>query len=721
MGGVLGGILGGVSRQIGKVFGLVSHHEIFTDIQVSNLLTPGKADSFARKNAKHQAFGNHGDYFHNYRGWQREYRKKYSKKFLENLGYAPTSTASTQVPNDTTIEAELTSLGYDVSTIISARNQIMDLDDKKDYYLMGHTQLNGFDPFTGVYAVGGKNYVLHSYVAGATDNDLDVTWRRDHEDAIIENLIANYSYDEINNTVAIDTFTYTVGSLDSTVYDSSGASIYRNVYRTICTHPTEPDVVIETPVEYLYVTDSDPMYSQEVLWIRYRTTDTVTRYYAEPVVDAGRLYITGEVDITAIIPLKVDNSMVDLDSRKLDRMLRRLNLSGEDLRESIENPDMDSAYLMTGIDPTVSDVPAIDKTVFQMFDLMSPGSGNVNISIDQLSMKYSFEVVKTVETGVIADVGKYIKENTGSSTMLLKYQINSTEYRQLSISEFSQTYTVSGHGFTSDFGSSAGLCRLVIPLDIYNGLSYKEFVEVYERSLCLLAYSMEVVKVKWYETSAFGSILKIVGIALLVIGVGGVLLAISQGITMFAATTTLAATIASSLGTTLSLGALMAVAVLELVVVSAVSSAALSYLAEKVGGATGALLAAIGTLVVTYYGANGASTSFTASQWMMAANNALSTYTQWIGHQTENVMNSIEDYMSIMGAKIEDLESKLEEFENDVSRGFSDLIGEPNSIYNTIERMCSSITTTDVSNLVDYGTQIEYAINVRTNVVSGIG
>lgn len=102
--------------------------------------------------------------------------------------------------------------------------------------------------------------------------------------------------------------------------------------------------------------------------------------------------------------------------------------------------------------------------------------------------------------------------------IVLRVQVNSTEYITLQISNFTQTYTISGNKITAYLDSTGGYTRMIIPLDLLNKLKYKDFVYIYERSLCLLAaFSLEVVEVKWYETAALGTLIKIAAIVFMLI------------------------------------------------------------------------------------------------------------------------------------------------------------------------------------------------------------
>lgn len=798
----MGGFIDDVISFIGRPFGVYTHNETFTDLQVSNLLTPGEADKNARKTAKYHAKGNAMEYFQGYRQFQRDYRKKYSQQFMERQGYDPSSTATATIATEEKTELYLEGLyGYVDVNVEEYGDRFLSLSEKGTHAVQ---QIAGYDFPTGRIITGGKNYNSHQYVELPDDTQLEVTSTRLYDETIVQNFTDNYAYDGAYAYTSGEQ--YLVGALSSAVNGS-------DEYETVCVHQPKdyadiiasativagdsatvsypddvdtngfvtldevtggsvnilvtlpvsaaidntlrvtidgvdtdytvdqamidngltieysgyttatmaqlPDLTVYTPVERIVNVVTNTAYGTEVSYASYRVASgeigTEKRYWVVVSGTVTDIYDTVVLNITTIVPMKEDNVMVDTDNYKLNRMLRKLNLSGDQLKSSIENPDMDSAYLMTGIDPQYND-PIINEVLFKMFDLISPGSGNITISISKLSMKYTFTLQESLVSGSIGAVGDYTRSQTGTGAgvvLTLRYQGDTNEYKQLIVSNFVQTYTISGKGFTAYLDSTGGYCRLAIPLNLLNSLPYKKFEWVYGRSLCMLAYATDTVEVKWYETGAFGTLLKIVGIVLTIISLGSVLAA---GQTMFAASYGLAAAI---IGGPLTLAMVQAVIILEFVVVAALASVATGFLAEQIGGAFGAVLAAVGTLVLAKYGSNGASTSFTAEQWLMAADKTLSTYMQWISHKMETLQMEAEAFMEDIQNEIDELREKNEEFGNDVGRNFTAAIGAPNSIYNTIDRYCSEVYTTSVEHLVEYGNQIAYAVKTRTNVWTG--
>lgn len=332
-----------------------------------------------------------------------------------------------------------------------------------------------------------------------------------------------YETDSLNVESLVDSYSVVINNEE--LYDvgliSSNTTGDPLEYTTIVTLQSDgvTEVSISTLVEYFTDSTSNALLLKEQLYVYYLSTDTNYYVYIEDMdtVPSG-LYTDTTVEITAIIPLKEDNVVKDLEDYKLKRMLSKLNLAPDDLVESLQNTDMDSAYIMTGIHPGETS-PAACKALYQTFDTAAEGSGAVTISMDKLSMKYTFDMEKEVISGNVQAVGTYSKTLV-DDVMVMIYQGSATEYKKITITEYTQVYTISGQGMSTGLNGDAAYSRVIIPLQILNGLRYREFTDVYERSLCMLAFSTEVVTVKWYETGAFGVVLKIVAVIITIFSWG---------------------------------------------------------------------------------------------------------------------------------------------------------------------------------------------------------
>lgn len=684
---VIDGPLGDIGlRAIFKVFGIATHNETFTDLQITNLLTPDAADKSARRTSKHASKGNAMLYFNGYKGFQREYRKKYSAQFMERQGYAPSSTATAIIATKVKTKAYLQTLyGYSNVSISSFGDRYLTLLEKSRHAVQ---QIVGYEFATGQIVISGKIYNNHQYLELVDDTKLQVTSTRLYNETIVQNLTDNYAYDGTKIYVVTDV--YIVGTINGTINVD-------DKYETVCVHTlgTLPDLVVLTPVERIVNVVTRAEYGTEASYASYRVLSgevgTETRYWVD-VTNTQNIYDTNVLAITAIIPMKENNVMVDTDAYKLTRMLRKLNLSGDQLKTSIENPDMDAAYLMMGIDPQYNDA-ITNEVLFKMFDYISPGSGNINISLSQLSMTYRFTMVKSIITGSIGVPGTYARIQSGSGTgvvMTLQFQGDTNEYQQLVISGFSQDYTISGHAFTAYLDSTGGYCRLAIPLNLLNSMPYKKFVWIYERSLCMLAYSMEVVEIKWYETGAFGTLLKIVALVVTVWTLGA----------------------ASSLYA-------FVVALAKAVVIGLV----VSYIAQQIGGVAGAVIGVIaGFLLFGGFSFTDLNTLSNPELWLKMANQFINTMSQMQQHELESLIAKSTEELTELAKQTEELQSKLEEYgttDTPIAMFDSAYAGTSNEMFQSIAEYCESLISTDVSDIVRYDLQMSYAINIRTTVWSG--
>lgn len=676
------------------LFGVEGHNQTFTDIQVSNLLTPGKADKASRKNAKYNSGGIAEVYLKAHRAFQRDYRKKYSAKFMERQGYAPTSTAYTRVNDEAKTELYLESLyGYLDVAVESSRDKYLTITEKGRHAIQ---TLMGYDFATG-NVIDGGTYALTEYTEDTFDTTVLVHMKRDYIESIEDNLYANYAYNGSEVTILGEQ--YTIGMLSSTLNAS-------DEYETICTHvgSTLPEEVILTPAERKTYSVSNPAYGTEASHVSYRVISgevgTELRYWVD-LADTRDIYVKKDVAITTIVPMKEDNVMIDLEDAKLERMLKKLNLSGEQLLTSLENPGMDGAYLMTGLDPQYNDNTS-NTTMLKAFDYLSEGGSNIVVSISKLSMKYSFSMTKEIISGSIGAIGTATKTfiprvpaaevQAIQAGMILRLQVDSNEYKEITVTDFIQEYTISGQVITSYLDSTGGYCRIVIPLDVLNALKYRDFEHVYERSLCLLSFSTETVYVEWYETAAFGTLLKVIAIALLV----------------------------WSFGTSTDLSAWLW---------SMASSMAIMFVASEIGkmiGGTlgaivGAIIAVVGMSINPYIVMN------STEIWLMSAQQTLGVVNQHIQHEMAKLLVESDAYFENMKNKMEELEKDQDAMDEKSDTawalaGFdSSYAGRGVTSYQSIEQYCSGVVdSTDLSYLVDYGEQIRNTLNTRNGVVAGV-
>jgi len=623
--------------------GISPRSETFVDVQVSSLLIGGLADDNARKNCIRGSGGNLLDYGTTYKAFQRDYKKRYNKQFLTRLGYAPTTSATTRVLDIPAVLAyvQLTDALADTVERVFIRH----ISAEEAAYDWMEDNIGWSNKYSTIDIGDGKTW--EELVISDDGTDIQMDFTREPIETIVDDLTTNYSYDDINETVLIASELYDVPALNGT--DLGG------YYRTTVTLQSDgvTTVDIDTTVETLNYNTSNDVIDDEKMFVRYNRGGAEWYYYIEDLATIpGSLYTEVSVDLTAIIPLKEDGNIID-GGVKQDRMLKRLNLDADTFTTSLANDGIESAYVMTGLPPETQ-THGGKKTIFTMFNLMLEGSGDVSLSLDRLSMTYSFTMDKNTVEDSVMPTGEYSNVLTSEYdeesgfwfyTRTIRYQATDTQYKEIVVTNFLQTYVISGQTVHASFADSGDVCRLVIPLSVLNGLRYRDWVEVYEESLAMLAYAKEVVEFEWYESTNFAFVLKIVAIVITVWSLGT---AVKVGIALW----TMAAYI--------TLAYVVAAAVVVGIAVSYAVNAIMDYLINDLGLAPA--LAAIVVLAAAYFGAKVTNISVGTEQWLQLANKILDKTTAEYEHMTLEIMERSAEYIDEMREKNEYIVSQLEAF-----------------------------------------------------------
>lgn len=497
-----------------------SSKKTITDLQIVDLLEPGVAEAEGRRQAIMRCNGDSALYASVYAAYKKDYRKKYSNRFLQTIGYNPYTSALTRVLDKIAVKAYLVGKSLDVDTITILRGTYLDKYSTAKNYLQNNYD---FVNNTEVLTVDGKVYKTLLVTNGGPTLHIDIA--RYYVDAIEERLNL-YAYDGtsvwrptgLNGALE----EYLVGNILPTIVDNGGVPSY-TVDTTLVVSPFT--VITEyIPVEHFLL--DIPEISYEVMYVTYTVVGGVVDEWFSYVENLdtipSNLYVLSTINMTAILPLKENNTVYDLEERRRKRLLRKVGIIPKDMVQSLADPGLDNAYLWTGLPISNTDEVSI-KVMFKTFDYLASGSGNIAVAISQLSMNYNFTISKTTYTGKIMDVGTYSKSLSGTdtpadttglsdeynhspgtySTLVLRYQGSETEWRQITITNYTNSYTISGHSFTAYLTSSKDTGRLIIPLDVLNGLKYRDYVAVFESSLSMICYSVTVVKTKWYQTGIF--------------------------------------------------------------------------------------------------------------------------------------------------------------------------------------------------------------------------
>lgn len=243
------------------------------------------------------------------------------------------------------------------------------------------------------------------------------------------------------------------------------------------------------------------------------------------------LFTISNLPFSAIVPLKEDN-VIKEKGTNLKRMLKLLGLEYGSLLTTLNNGDIDNAYLTYAVPLNTTNQPSL-KLLYHIFSTIVLDADGLDISFGNISWKYLFNVSKATITGSIGTVGTYASELvTGTPTttglivsspmsLKLKYQVTATTVEILTISDYSLSITVgsqtNNYDLTTVPDSNNGGSynnRFLIPLDYLQSLRYKEFIVVHEESLVMVAFSVTSAKVAWYQSGWFSFLIYVAAIAL---------------------------------------------------------------------------------------------------------------------------------------------------------------------------------------------------------------
>jgi dsDNA-binding SOS-regulon protein len=263
------------------------------------------------------------------------------------------------------------------------------------------------------------------------------------------------------------------------------------------------------------------------------------------------LFITRALDFSAVIPLKEDNEIKE-EGTELRKMLKLLGLEFDDLLTTLDNDDIDNAYVAYGV-PLNTKTQGSIQLLYNIFNTIVPDADGLDISFGNVSWKYLFNVSKTTSASTLGKLGTYTSEVLNNELILTLQKTRSTK-ETLIIKDYSVIVTISGQTNSYDLSTvpdkdngDSYSNRFIIPLNYLQGLRYKDFTIVHEESLVMIAYSVQTVKVAWYQTGLFKILTTVVAIAFQVFSGVPVITAVSN-LLIATATSMLIATAGDLLG-----------------------------------------------------------------------------------------------------------------------------------------------------------------------------
>ena len=449
-----------------------------TDLTMFNLLEEGVQHKAIKKAANIRSQGNMEQYLNDVSAAKRNYKKSYRAYKLENLGYLPESDAISKTFNENAVISYIQNV-YDfsiTSIIYTNPNTIPTLLEVGIFELQS---LGEWNP---------------------------VNW------TITE---ASVVYGYTNTTIGEDGDTGNP-TIQSLLTASDGSTITRQT--SLVLHST---------------------YGSDSLIVQYNASGGAIKYFVEGTTAShDAVYDITTLAMSSIIALKENNVINPLDGN-LKRMLKLLNIEHRDLEETLENEDVDNAYIFYGLPLNVEDSLSIG-ILYETFKNTAYDGTALDIELDDISFSYTFEREITTLAGTIGEVDDYTSEITtpppdgeesgldivSDAVLTLQKQVSVGVIEQIEISEYVLTVSVNGSNFrinleeTIDPDNDAYNNRLLLPLDALQDLRYNDFRVVHEQALTFIAYSSVTTQLKWYETGWFKVLLFIVVFVVSVLTMG---------------------------------------------------------------------------------------------------------------------------------------------------------------------------------------------------------
>ncbi len=438
--------------------------ETFNDLQIVSLLENDYAQREAKFSAWYRADGNMEVFLDGYGIWKKSFRGFYSETYLLRSGYDAGTSVDRTVFDDDLLLAHLQGINSDIITVNTASKSHPGEYSVAREYLQNTT-----------YDYSNHEDILR--ISGATYHHMNAQWYNAYSESHVK-------------------ITFVNGFWDHDFSEAPDLVIY-------IANPWADTTCLVASVEY--TSDPSPEYYIYIENINTVPSDT---------------YYTDTFLLTAIIPIKESNVFTKEDLY-MKRFLNKLGLGGNQLVESLTYDEdgspssIDSAYIIEGL-PFDSTNQVVIKTLFKTFEYYQAGHDiRITMDISELSMHYRFNV-SIVTIGGDLNIGEDRKGRPLYAESELIYQFEPSpddpgpemkirlqeipgEYREMHITNYANSFTVAGEMVIAFLDSPSEVSRLIIPLDILNGLSFNDFVPVHERSFGMIAFATETVTIKWYE------------------------------------------------------------------------------------------------------------------------------------------------------------------------------------------------------------------------------
>lgn len=264
-----------------------------------------------------------------------------------------------------------------------------------------------------------------------------------------------------------------------------------------------------------------------------------------------------------IIPLK-SNYSFSADTKKMKAITNKLGLSTDDFRSSLSSGSVHTAFISFTVPITSTHKTAV-KYLFEYFDRLNATYGynnkgslvsnrSASISYESMGLTSKSTISKKYVSGVIGPTGTYSRvmltenvnvpntDDNGNptygttlasvNTLAFRKQTNEEYYEEITVSDMYCETSVAGYVLKSNAGFGSGAFyndeNVYVPLlrEIIDDFKFQEYAYMFGLALSLIVVSVQVVKIKWYQSGFFKFVLMVVGAvaAFYTGGVGGLII-----------------------------------------------------------------------------------------------------------------------------------------------------------------------------------------------------
>jgi len=224
--------------------------------------------------------------------------------------------------------------------------------------------------------------------------------------------------------------------------------------------------------------------------------------------------------------------------------------------------------------------------------------------------------------------GKSATEETMIEIKIFK-QVDSSNYKVFTYDSGLIDYEVDGHEATVNHISLESKFRIFMLDDYMDSLKYKEYVAIYDRSLCGMSFVQEVTVLKWYERPSFLHILRAVAIIVTVFSIDA----------------------GSGIGA-------IAVSIAEGIAIAAIAQA----IAKEIGGTTGVILGVIAAVAMYYY-VGGVDAGESSSLWLKSADMYMKLQSIKVAEDTAALNREFEKFKREYKSKMIMLKTSMEKYD----------------------------------------------------------